>query len=328
MPAPRTVVQTMIAVLLLVAVFPVFAGLGGVSGSATVNATTSQSVTLDQTLSDVPDSVTVEATTGNALAFDGSDSVDMTGPTDFDNGSWTICAAAQLDDGVSQNGTYDVWAYENETILLQYDAGQWSVYYNNSTASAKAEINAPSPSIGFAAVCGRYEASTGTLTVARNGSLATDSMDQSVERRNLSAKWNGTLDEVRGFDQALADSELQTYGSDPIEPLPGTGREFRLMFDEGSGSETAVYFGSGPVGVDGASWTDGVAGPTLTRGTDYQLKTSPFGIAIVAGGYLEGAPVEHVSWTGNRVPLGLGSIITLFAALLILVGIAAKLTNL
>lgn len=310
------------AVTMLVALMLVTISLGvfsvlSVSGSTSINATTTGYTPVDAALRDVPNHVTVEATTGYGLSFSGDQALSASLPSNLTNNSWTVCAAVELNDTSNQNGTYDVVAYDNASILLQFDDGQWSVYANNGSADGKATIAAPDPTTtttgggyfswlfpskaaSLRRVCGRYDAASNELVVARDGNVsAAVPLTASTTTRNVSVNWTGREDEIRVFGSAVSNATLAEYSDDPVQPLPGTNRIARLMLDEGSGTTTKVYFATQTIPIGNASWADGAQRPSLSLGTDYQLHNTPFSLRVLPGGYLEGAPVEYVSWTGG-----------------------------
>lgn len=327
-PEPRTLVKLFIVVLVAGAIFPVFLTLGGPTGSAVINATTSSYTVVDSSVDDIPTHVTVRATREYAVALDGNDVVESTAPTNLTDGDWMLCAAAELDESTDQNLTYDVFAYKNATVLLQFDAGQWSAYYDNGTHDAKAEIAAPSPTDGLTPVCAGFDNSSQTLVVTRATSVSNPvALTSSPDARNISENWTGRIDEVRGFG-TFSNSTMTSYGSDPVQPLPGTDRLARFMFDDGSGSTSTVYFTSADAQLVGATWTTGLDDPGMTRGIDYRLEPDPFRLKIASGGYLVGAPVEFVTWSETSgATRAIIELLPLLAALLILVWLASPLMD-
>jgi len=289
MEEPRNILKVVIPVIVAVLLLPLFAGFS-FGGTATFDPYQGTQEVSDKLVGE-PQQLDVEATTGKALRFDGDDHVDIQSQN-FSQGSWTVVSAVRLHPDTNRNDTYDVYAWGNGSLLLQYDAGQWSVYYENATgADAKATIDAPSPSDGLTTVGARYNETENELVVVHDGTVSDPvALDNDTTSRNLSRPWNGTIDEVRGFDAAVNNSTLDTYADDPIAPLPNTNRSSRYMFDEGEGGTTKAYFIGGDVDIDGATWTDGVPKPGLSEGTDYEIKTSPLRLVIPAGSYLIGAP--------------------------------------
>jgi hypothetical protein len=323
MEEPRDILKVVIPVIVAVLLLPLFAGFS-FGGSAALDPQQGTQDISDKIVGQ-PQSVDVAATTGYGLRFDGNDHVDIQSQN-FSDGSWTVCAAAELHPETNRNATYDVYAWGNGSLLLQYDAGQWSAYYENASgADAKATIDAPSPSDSLTPVCSRYNETENELVVVRDGTVSDPAaLDTSTTSRNLSLPWNGTLDEVRGFDDAVNNTTLDAYAADPIAPLPNTNRSSRYMFDEGEGSTTKAYFIGGSVNIDGASWTDGVAKPGLDEGTDYEIERNPLSLVIPAGSYLIGAPVVYLSWLSLPFDIPLVSYITALLGALIIVHIASK----
>lgn len=320
---PRTILKVVITVVIVGLLLPLFAGFS-FGGSATLTPEQGTQDISDQIVGQ-PQDLSVSATKGNALAFDDGDYVAVDSQN-FSQGSWSVCSAARLNSDASRDGTYNVFAWNNGSLLLQYDAGQWAAFYENETgAEARATIDATSPSDGFTPVCARYNESENSLVVSEDGELSSPAqLDLTTASRNVSTTWNGTLDEVRTFDSAVNNSTIDAYAADPIVPLPGTNRSARYMFDEGEGSTTMAYFVGSSVSIDGAEWTDGVAGPGLVEGTDYKYSTSPLELTIPTGSYLIGAPVAYISWLSLPFDIPLASYITALLGALIIVYITSK----
>jgi hypothetical protein len=288
---------------------------------------------VDTRIRSVPGSVDVAATTGSAALLSDGETVRSPGPSGYDDDAWAACATGALSDGANPNATYDLWAYNSSSILVQYDAGEWSAYHSNGTHSAKATVPAPSPR-DLTPVCARLEG--GELVVAADGTYsAPANMTTATESRNVSLTWNGTLDEVQLYGNSSPNATLDAYMTDPVEPRPEADRVARFMLDEGSGSATTVYW-LNATATNTGGWAQGVQNPSkwlglassIERGDDYELYTGPFRVEVLAGGYLEGAPVVHVSWTGaGPFSFDLMGLVVLFIALMILLVFANRVTS-
>jgi len=332
-------VKLFIVAIIVVSLLPSFLSFGLPNGSAELTASAGETVTLDSTVQDIPASVSVQATKENALKFDGESYVASSGPSDLDNGSWSVCVSTHLPQEANANATYTAYAYNNSSILIQYDAGEWMAYHDNGTVDGKATVASSGPnqddsglffgwfsddSKDFVPVCGVYNATSNEISVTAEGQTSTSSLSSSTTSRNVSEDWVGTLDEVRTFDGALSSNQVDQYMSDPIKPMDGANRTSRLMFDEGSGSTTTVYFAGTSATINGAAWTNGVQGPNLEKGTDYELHEEPFAITILSGGYLEGSPVQFVSW-GSLVPFNVISLMGVLFSLFLMVMFANRI---
>jgi hypothetical protein len=310
------------------------------SGEQSIEYPDGSFTVLDSRVDDIPGSVSVRATTERALAFDGESYVESSEPKNLSD-SWTVCATGELDSDANEDATYTLVAYDNETILLEYDAGQWSAYYDNGTHDGKATVDIEESGglfgdDGLTPVCGRFNESTGNVSVHSLDGDASAPLTASTTSRNVSWGWEGTIDEARTFNDSLSDETIDEYIDDPVQPLPGTNRTARFMFDEGEGSSTRVYFANVDATVVGATWTGGVPNPSkwlglasaIEEGDDYELAEEPFSIRVVESGYLDGAPVIHVSWGGaGDFPFNLMGLLTLFMGLIILVTIANRVMD-
>lgn len=303
------------------------------SGTATIEDPTTNFTTVDSRINEIPGDVDVMATTETALFFDGSAYVESSAPGDVGE-SWTLCSTGELGDDANQNATYSLAAYENESIHLQYDAGQWAVYHDNGSHDGRAAISATADDL--TPVCARYDAGSNDLSIEDTDSNATAQLTSSTTSRNVSWEWIGRIDETRVFNESIDDANVTAYLDDPVQPLPGTNRAARFMFDEGSGSSTTVYFAGVDATLVGTAWTDGVENPStstlfgttsaIQEGDDYELDDSPFSIRLVEDGYLDGAPVIHIEWSGSGwIPINATGLLALFAALVVMMAFVGEI---
>lgn len=319
-------VYAIIGIVVIGVLLQVGASLG--SGDASIQYPSDDWNFLAQ-MDDVPSDVNVEATTETAVYLDGESSIDSASPVGLDTGNWTACATTELDGNVQ--GTYNLLAYNSSSILIQYDRGNWTAYYDNGTADATVSLPATSDRT---TVCSRYD---GELQLIVNDDYSSQQpLTTQTTTLNTSWRWEGMIDEVRLFNASESNEAISGYMNDPVAPLPDTNRTARFMFDEGSGSTTYIYFVDEEVSIGSTTtWTDGIPNPAdawfgfveaIEEDEDYELRADPFEIRILNGGYLEGAPVVHIEWSGGRFFFFnvVGLMATLMALLLIVV-IANKL---
>ncbi len=299
----QTVGQAVLVVVVLAIVLGAAFGAGidilGEPDTATVEPVMDSFVQVGGDLT-YTNGITAQATLENALLFDGEGShVSAGAPENISDGSWTVCAAVELGSDANLDATYDVLAYDNTSILIQYDAGNWSTYHDNGTHTARATIEAPNPrgtsADPFTAVCGRYNATANDLVVSRDDTISSAiSLTTANTSLNTSWEWIGRQDEVRLFNTSVSNSTIEAYADDPIQPLPGNDRAVRFLFDEGEGSTTHGYFANVDASIGGAEWTNGLSKPGISIGTDYEFDRSPLRIKVLSSGYLDSAPVVFV----------------------------------
>jgi len=318
-----------IGATIAVALIPAFVSLGGVGGGSELVTSTSAgaTTTLDTSISEQPNSLQVWATRENALALNES-SVRSNATDNTTDGSWSLCATGQLSSDANPNATYTLAAADNGTALLLYSNESWVAYYHNQSTDdlAKATLPASNAQSQLVPVCGRYNATSNELVVMADGTVsAPDPADGTTDSRPVSHDWHGRLDEVRAFENSVANTTLTAYATDPIQPFPSESRAARFMFDEGSGSTTTVYFAGEDAEIGSATWTNGVAAPGVSEGSDYSISIDPLAITVLSGGYLVGAPVVFVSWGGNPIPLW--NAVRILFVLLILGAFAKRLSD-
>lgn len=243
---------------------------------------------------------TVTATREYAVAVDGDGFVDADPPDGWDDGSWSVTAVAtanESSDRFNPNATHVILAADNGTLLVTYDAGKWAAYYDDGALTQQVSVNGTLNQTEIVVV---RDADNGTLAIDADGRRDVQSLDSDTEQRNVTLEWVGTIDEVRYLSVALDDAAIDTYQDDPINPLNASDHTARWMFDEGEGSTSEVYYGGSNATLErNATWAAGVDGPELVDGADYELETDPIRVTTISGGYLDGAPVAYVSYTGE-----------------------------
>ncbi len=245
---------------------------------------------------------------GYAIDLNGSENSSFSSSEDVDvatDDTWTFSAWAATND--TTNETTAVSA--EGKIAISYDGanGQWSGWYYDDRDRDSYEVNvsAPTPTDLTNVMLVRDGE---TLTIYRN-TTAGESVDLSgdsvVSAPTSTTNWNGRVDEVRTFDDALTSSQRDSVYNSPVDPLPGTNRTARIMFDEESKSDQLLFFSSGKITTMNATYSDGLDGKVMegasvfnkiTLQTDYRWdKTGPR-IKPVDGRELDGAPVAYVAY--------------------------------
>ncbi len=310
-----------VGIILGVVVISILASLGaGFYGDAELNADAGETVTLDTSITHMPSSVEVEATEENAIRLQGGDGHVEATLGNFTAADWTVCVSAeQLTEDVA---TYDLVAYDNESLLIQRDRDDWAVYYDNGTADGMASIDAS----GFDSFCSRYDGD-GELSIYDGSQYDSDTLTNATTARNVSFTFDGRLDEIRVFNASKDNSTVESYADDPVAPIKND-RVARLMFNEGEGTETTVYYADTTATLIDTGWTDGKPGPELVEEQtvqlaqpDYALEADPFRITILEGGYLDGSPVQFVAWDSLPVRIDFISYMIIFIGLTVIVTI-------
>jgi hypothetical protein len=246
-------------------------------------------------------SLQVRATTGNALYLGGGGAYvdDPTNESVFESGSWTVAMIAEpsRDGAFGEEDTLTLYAAGNETVHLLYEQGNWTARYE-APSGQTAYVQAPASLDGRTTVGATYNASADELSLYVDGTLAdSDAPDATTVPRNAAYSWIGSIDEVRVWNSTRSASQHAAYHDDPVQPLPANASA-RLMFNDGQPAR--AYYASGDATIYGETGlVDGVAGPDLVGGDDYETTTEPFTFRIVGGGYLDGAPVVFLGGAGG-----------------------------
>jgi hypothetical protein len=323
--AGKIAMTVLIAGVLVFIAAPIFINASTVAATATLN--TSQDTTYqDGRLGEVPNNVEVAPSTDKALAVTSGTSVTGDADGDLTSGNWTIAATAALN--LSADGATEVprqlVAYGNEStnqIQLFYNDSVYYLYYDNGSANATVALGEPQAG-EFTSLVARYNGSQ--LLLSNGSASATQSLSANAINTPILFDWTGRLEEFRTWNNSVDDSVVSGYTSDPVAAYPSSDRGIRVMFDR-YGGDVAQYFAPGRVSVDGgAELGDGVAGPSMSEGTDYDTSSDPFSVEILAGGYLEGQPAVVVDYGDGGVAAFLVPIVILGMLLSVLAYPAAK----
>jgi len=138
---------TLVVVLIAALVGGAFISAFGIldSPEVTVDAETGEFVEVDDGIDELPENTHVASSSGYALQFDDGDYVEAQIDSNVDQGDWTTCTYVEVAEDAPANSTMDIASAANGSIQLEYDAGDWLIYYDNGTEEAvlKAEASAP-----------------------------------------------------------------------------------------------------------------------------------------------------------------------------------------
>jgi hypothetical protein len=272
----------------------------GLTGGSAVLEPAPETATEVDDIDQPGDSLSVRATTGNALYLDGGGAYvdDPTNESVFTDGGWAVALVAEpsREGRLTESDTASLYAAGNETVHLLYEEGNWTARY--ASGGATAYVEAPASLDGRTAVAATYNTTSGELELYRDGTRV-DSAPLTAETvpRDPAYSWIGSIDEARTWNATLGPDRQAAYASDPVQPLPANASA-RLMFNDGR--VTTVYYADGDATLVGETrLVDGVPGPDLVRGEDYETGAEPFTFRVIGGGYLDGAPVVFLGGGGG-----------------------------
>lgn len=309
-------IQTVVRVgaILLIGAFLMGALGGSVSGGIEdrvrhPSITTGTYQSFEHTDNTIKTIYNVRDTRGYAINLTGADNSYVQSNADLDiatDQTWTVSTWAAVHPDATQQSMAAVSV--DGRVILKYNGteGNWTAYYydDSSTSSDEVTVNATSPTaMTHLAVV----ADGSTLTIYRNNTQGTtaDLTDDSQVSGSLDAdNWHGTLEETRTFDDPLTSTSRQQLIDDPVGPLADTNRTARLMYDEGSGTSTAIFWAGTDATVSNAEWTQrGFDGQDVLEGTDYELDVEDGRVKALAGGRLDGAPTVWIDYRVGAYPV-------------------------
>ena len=284
---PKLSIQVLAAVIILMVAAMLTVTFSGVLVSGAAATESFEPSTDGSTLTDITQIDDVTLTTGYALAFSDGGHVDANIEDEI-GAEWSVCAVAAVDEAHS-DANMAIYAHDNESVLLEYRGGEWAAHYNDGSQTADATIEATDPH-SLSPVCAVFD---GDELVVWDGHEPSEpgQLSSETEPRPITIGFEGTIDEVRTFDGAIADDSVARFADEPVDALAEENHRSRMMFDEGEGTTTTIYYQDTDGDVVDAEWTDGVEGPELVENEDWSSEN--LRIIALEGGLLDGAPVGY-----------------------------------
>lgn len=252
---------------------------------------------------------TVRNSLGNAIAVTGANDsyVATDGLIGLDLGeNFTVSQGAWVSDA-STNEEMVVLALGSGDLLLRYDGpnNQWQVWlYRPPGDTYVANVSVDDPTNGSVVTAVRAD---DDLTIYRNGT-AGETVDLSQPSDAGigpdGENFNGTIDETRIFQAAVASADVDALASDPIHPV-GEQELARLMYDDVSDSTVPVYYTGTSATASNTSVVDGFEGEVMEASgwlftRDYDWETRGPKITPEEGGLLDPHPVVFVDYEYDR----------------------------
>jgi len=302
------VVVTVVLLLGMSVVGGVVEGLGGndqpYDTSAGVSPTVGEAATFEDTAGEaaITDLYAVKDSRGYGVALTGAPDSYVASDADIDiadgGDEWTIATWARVDSDATNETMTAISA--DGRVLLQYNgtADHWAAWYydDGSRNSYRVTVDAPAPE-QYSWIAATHNGSTLTIYHNTTQGEQIDTSTASIEpARTNSSNWQGRLDETRTFAEAVNSTQRSTLVDDPTAPLPDANRTARIMYDQGQGSTTPIYFAGTQATLSNASWVGGLSGTTLDEGTDYEIDVGAGTITALADGRIDGAPVVFIDY--------------------------------
>lgn len=272
--------------------------------TASPNPTTGEAVSFEDTshAAEIHEIFSVNDSTGYAIQLSGAGDSYVRSDQNVSIASddtWTVSTWARVSDGAANDTMTAISA--NGRVLIEYNGttGNWSAWYydDGSRDSYQVEVSAPNQPENLTLVTATSNGTHFTIYANTTQGETADITSSSLEDSEINAtNWAGTLEETKTYDDYTNLSEQQDLYDNPIAPKTDRNRTARLMYDEGSGSSTAIYFAGTTATISNGTWVNGLAGHELTEGSDYEIDQSSGTITALEGGRIDGAPVVWIDY--------------------------------
>jgi hypothetical protein len=217
--------------------------------------------------------------------------------------TWSITQVVWANQSaIGENMTVVTVGDPNYVLQLRNISGSptWSVFYQSGTQSARVNLTASDPQ-NLTKVGVTRSGDTLTLEELNGSSTSISVNGTSADGRLNASGFEGRVDELRVFPDALNSSQKTQLATYPVRPVDGTTPLMRVMFDvEDDG--IPAYFISGGFTAGGSEVAVGLSGETMSRAgvlseNDYRWRNEGPEILATDSGRLAGAPVAWATYT-------------------------------
>lgn len=220
--------------------------------------------------------------------------------------TWTVSTWARADPDATPNTMTAVDVAGRLSIRYNQTSAEWVAWYyddgtGNSYELAASDASQPGNYSNVQVVAnGTHIQIYHNNTAGDSAALTTSSVADAPAN---TSEWDGRLEEIRTFDDALNATTRQELVESPVHPQAGTNRTARVMFDEPSASQQPIFFSDATMAQQNVTFSAGFDGQQLTEGqyafagSDYEWMESGPKIRLLDGGDADGAPVVYVDYT-------------------------------
>ena len=338
MASSRTVISAIVVGAILLVGFAVFGAIATTTSggerieydAATLDGVGSWSAFNDGQGTDQ----TVWKTTGYAVNLTGSDDSYVESDTSYEISSddtWTVSAWGYVDNE-SWNDTMALVSADGRVIITYNgSAGNWSVWYYDDGSRDSYQVNVSTSGNEVGNLTNVMAWSNEThLAVYRNntrGEIKNITTNSVADAPVNATNWDGRLEEVRTFDDALNSSERSDVVDQPTEPHAYNVTS-RIMMDQPNRATQLVLYTDARMIQSNVSFSAGFPADVMQQkspsndlagDTDYEWDKLGPQIKPTAGGELEGAPVAYASYDFSMS--GVLTLITYLSQALLLGGV-------
>lgn len=262
---------------------------------------------------------TVYKTTGYGVNLSGTADSYVESKADFnitDSDKWTVSVWGYVDAGQAAADMAAVSANGRATIAYNGSDNQWRGWYYDEGGRDSYQVNVSTSGDEVGNYTNVLLWHNGThLRIYRNNTLGETkaTTGDSIQSASVGVdNWDGRLEELRTFGEAIDASNRSAVFNSPVEQRPNASPTARAMFDQPDrGDQLLLYSGTG-LDTSNVSYSAGFSeqimdGPGVLVGQDYRWDEDGPLIAPIDGSELDDAPVAYASY--DRGPVGSYSLI-------------------
>lgn len=251
---------------------------------------------------------TAYETTGYGVNLTGASDSYVRAKSNFEiaeDQTWTVSAWGYVEQGSGSDDMGLVSADGRVTISYNGSASQWEAWYYDEGARNSYQVNVSASGNEVGNYTNVMVRANGThFTIYRNntqGEIVNITLSSITDAPVNATNWNGRIEEIRTFDDALTSSERSSLVSSPAEELPAPNVTARAMFDQPDRSTQLLLYTGTSLDQSNASFSQGFAEQIMSAqgvlgGGDYEWDNNGPKIRALSGGDLDGAPVVYASY--------------------------------
>lgn len=253
---------------------------------------------------------TVYETTGYAVNLTGADDSYVNSQSDFEiatDQNWTVSAWGYVDSAASSNNMTLVSANGRAIISYNGSANQWEGWYYDEGARNSYEVTVATSGNETGNLTNVMLVANGThLAIYRNntlGGVADITASSTVSAPVESGNWDGRIEEIRTFDEALNATRRGEVVNSPTEEQHDASPTSRAMFDQPNASTQLLLYTDTSLTVSNATYSAGFSEDVQSEGTDYEWdEDGQFNdnngprLKPLAGGDIANAPVAYADY--------------------------------
>lgn len=246
---------------------------------------------------------TVYDSRGYAVQLAGADDSYVQATQDYGiatNNQWTVSTWARANQSATSEEMTAVSV--DGRVIVNYigSASEWRIWYYDEGERDSYNLSMAAPNQPGNLTNVQVHNNGTHLQIYRNNTLGDTrniTTDNIADAPTNASNWDGTLEELRTFDESLNNTQRQALVDNPVQHQPDWSPTARAMFDEPYADDQLLLYTDASLETYRATYVAGFGGTELSPGNDYEWNETGPAIRAVSGGAIDGAPVAYVDYS-------------------------------